>query len=251
MYKIAKEQLVILWVVGVLLWLGNIFFMMSDEELTFVGLVFFLLLPGALAFYTVGWKKVNNKPKEFKKPKLESHEEAYSKLKITYFSVSNTKLILLSIFTFGVYPFFWFYKNWKIVSESDPSSTIGPIWRAFWSILYSYSLFKGIFLSWATSNKENFDFRARAVWFALCFALLAITGNISARVEDSALSNILFIIGLLSFVPIMLAQKNINENNEQIDPEYQPENKLTKSDIWFLALCWILFLVFFLASYSQ
>ena len=36
-----------------------------------------------------------------------------------YFPVSNTKLVLLSVCTLGLYEFYWFYKNWALVKERE------------------------------------------------------------------------------------------------------------------------------------
>ena len=64
-----------------------------------------------------------------------------------YFPVSPLKLIVLSVCTFGLYKFYWFYKNWCLIKERESSlsmqigfrdSGIMPFWRALFTVLYCY-----------------------------------------------------------------------------------------------------------------
>ncbi len=47
---------------------------------------------------------------------------------------SVTKLILLSIVTFGIYHLYWFYKNWRFIKQHDKKD-ISPGWRTLGSII--------------------------------------------------------------------------------------------------------------------
>jgi hypothetical protein len=57
-----------------------------------------------------------------------------------FFPVSTTKLVVLSVLSFGLYELFWFYKNWCLVRERERSN-IQPFWRAFFGYFFCYSLF--------------------------------------------------------------------------------------------------------------
>ncbi len=34
-----------------------------------------------------------------------------------FFPASRTKLLVMSLCTFGLYEYYWFYKNWKLVRD--------------------------------------------------------------------------------------------------------------------------------------
>lgn len=63
-----------------------------------------------------------------------------------YNIVSTNKFILLYIVSFGLYGLWWTYKAWRVFKKKD-NSDIMPAMRAFFSILFLYSLFEnsGIF----------------------------------------------------------------------------------------------------------
>lgn len=54
-----------------------------------------------------------------------------------------TRLVLLSMLTFGVYCYYWQYKNWTYVKERE-GLTISPFWRAWFWIFFVYALLKAM-----------------------------------------------------------------------------------------------------------
>ena len=58
-------------------------------------------------------------------------------------SVSTTKLVALSLVTFGLYEILWFYRNWKLMRDRQ-GEAVSPFWRAVFSPLTAYSLFERI-----------------------------------------------------------------------------------------------------------
>ena len=60
-----------------------------------------------------------------------------------YFPVSPLKLSLMSVCTFGIYEFYWFYKNWVFIKVNEQSETY-PFTRAWLSIFYCFSFFKKV-----------------------------------------------------------------------------------------------------------
>ena len=46
---------------------------------------------------------------------------------------------LLSFFSFGLYPLYWFYKNWRFFKELY-GYDIYPVWRAIFSVLFAHAL---------------------------------------------------------------------------------------------------------------
>ena len=60
-----------------------------------------------------------------------------------FFPVSTLKLFVLSICTFGFYEVYWFYKNWQLIKDREQSSIV-PVLRALFSVLFCYALFARI-----------------------------------------------------------------------------------------------------------
>jgi hypothetical protein len=57
--------------------------------------------------------------------------------------VSVAKLIVMSTFTFGLYEFYWFYQNWRLIKSRDKSD-ISPFWRTFFCYFYCHTLFRQV-----------------------------------------------------------------------------------------------------------
>ena len=57
--------------------------------------------------------------------------------------VDGTKVLILSLVSFGLYGIWWIYKSWRFFKEKD-GLDIMPIARAIFSIFFLYSLFENI-----------------------------------------------------------------------------------------------------------
>jgi hypothetical protein len=57
-----------------------------------------------------------------------------------FFAVSPLKLVVMSLCTFGLYEFWWFYQNWRII-RMRTKEAIRPFWRTFFAVLFCYQLF--------------------------------------------------------------------------------------------------------------
>ena len=53
------------------------------------------------------------------------------------------RLILLSVLTFGVYCYYWQFRNWVCIKERDGLS-IRPFWRAWFWLFFVYALLKAM-----------------------------------------------------------------------------------------------------------
>jgi hypothetical protein len=56
---------------------------------------------------------------------------------------SANKLIVLSIFTFGIYELVWMYRNWMYFKQQEKSDIL-PFMRSWFAIFFIFSLFKKI-----------------------------------------------------------------------------------------------------------
>jgi len=60
-----------------------------------------------------------------------------------FFSTSVLKLVLLSLFSFGIYELYWFYRQWKYVKERE-GIDIQPFWRAFFGFFFCHAFFEKV-----------------------------------------------------------------------------------------------------------
>lgn len=72
---------------------------------------------------------------------LDITDENSSKLEIEL--VDSTKVLILSVLSFGLYSIWWTYKSWRFFQEKD-GLDIMPVARAIFSIFFQYSLFENI-----------------------------------------------------------------------------------------------------------
>ena len=76
-----------------------------------------------------------------------------------YYVVSPTKFMLLSVLTLTLYFVYWFYRNWKLIAQRDPSS-IMPFWRAFFSPIWTFALGAAIAIGVAALVHRAAELRA-------------------------------------------------------------------------------------------
>lgn len=60
-----------------------------------------------------------------------------------YFPVSVTKLVVMNFSTWGIYQFYWFYENWRLIQEHERSE-VSPFWRTFFAFIYCFALFQKV-----------------------------------------------------------------------------------------------------------
>jgi hypothetical protein len=82
------------------------------------------------------------------------------------------KLLVLSLFSFGLYEVYWCYRNWSRVRERTGSG-ISPFWRAFFSPLWGFSLFDevddqaraaGVHVGWSPLGLGILFFLLSVLW---------------------------------------------------------------------------------------
>jgi hypothetical protein len=114
--------------------------------------------------------------------------------------MSGTKLLVMSLCTFGLYHIYWFYRNWKLRNDLRRRGVTAPL-RAIFAPIFAYSLFEDVDVEvrrWGVSPGWN------AAALAIAYFLL----NLVTRLSDP-----LWLIGLLSFLPLLPVQRTINEAN--------------------------------------
>jgi hypothetical protein len=136
-----------------------------------------------------------------------------------YFPVSQTKLILMSIFTLGLYEIYWFYKNWNHV-KIRTRQKIRPFWRAIFSVFYCYSLFKSIQES---ADSHRGQQKINPGWLAVGYILLSITYK---------LPDPFWVVSLLAFLPLIPAQGAVNNINAKVAPAADRNSNFSVKNIF-------------------
>jgi len=132
-----------------------------------------------------------------------------------------SRLILMSIISFGVYEMYWIYKNWRYVKERDHLYMhIRPFWRGWFGIFYCHSLLRRI----------HEDEEARAIQVPLFspnglatgWVVLIIISNIVGRAPGIAASIIAaFIPSFLCLVPVQNYVNSVSEQRSPGQPYYR------------------------------
>jgi hypothetical protein len=114
-----------------------------------------------------------------------------------YFHVAAWKFILLSIATCGIYELYWFYQNWRHIRDRD-GSDIWPFWRMVFSPIWCFPLCRDVDAHGGTISTGT------AVGVTAGYFLISAT----ARLPDPW-----WLLGLLSFVPLLVVVAQINALN--------------------------------------
>lgn len=103
---------------------------------------------------------------------MTTENKKYPKTRIQYL-VSVNKFSTLSFFTFGIYPLWWMFKEWRFFMQKDERN-IRPALRAGIALIYLYSLFKNIEI-FASSKQYN-----RKIYKGLLFSGYVLLNLISS-----------------------------------------------------------------------
>jgi len=144
--------------------------------------------------------------------------------KTLYFTPKTSKLIIMSILTFGIYEAYWFYKNWKVIKENTNENMM-PFFRAFFFVIWAYLFFDTVKRE-AIKNQIKTNISSGLYAF-IYFVLIAI----------SSLADYYLFISLLSVLILVPINNLLFENNKNASNTYKEKEKFT---IW----NWILITVF-------
>lgn len=157
-------------------------------------------------------------------PSLRSSEQETQPLELGYyFSVSKQKLIVMSVFTLGLYQLYWFYKNWELIRRRTGRDII-PWVRAIFAIFFCYSLFKSV-----KESADSHGIHSAISPAGLALAYIAIT--LCVRLPDPY-----WLVSLLAFLPLLPAQGAINNINSNTVPIADPNDRYTGKNVIILIL---------------
>jgi hypothetical protein len=112
------------------------------------------------------------------------------------YPVSIRKMVVMCLFTFGIYELFWFYRNWSRIRARGKN--VWPFWRMFFAPIWAFSLFEQVM---DDAHAAGVEYSWHSVVLAIAFFVL----SGSWRLPDpwSALS-------LIAFTPLIPVQQTIN-----------------------------------------
>jgi len=122
------------------------------------------------------------------------------------FAVSLSKFTVMSLCTFGLYELYWAYKHWDAVRRREHED-LSPFWRAFFAPLWGFSLLPRI-------QRLTGTLGVPAAWSGSGLALGYFLLHITWRLPDP-----FWLASLLSFLPLLVAQRSVNQLNAATVPD--------------------------------
>ncbi|MEO0686969.1 MAG: hypothetical protein AAFY76_18470 [Cyanobacteria bacterium J06649_11] len=95
-----------------------------------------------------------------------------------FLHISSTRLICLSIVSFGLYEAYWMYKNWQYIKKRDDLN-IKPFWRGIFGIFFCNSLLRRIYGDQEARAIQQPTFSASNL--ATGWIVLAVAANLISR----------------------------------------------------------------------
>ncbi len=158
-------------------------------------------------------------------------------------AVPIKKLTILYICTFGLYIFYWFYKNCKLI-RLESGEDIKPGLRTLGlivpilNIFLIYNVFKRIYFM---AKQENCEVLYTPGWMTFAY----IGCNLLSR-----LPGVLFLLGLLSLLPLIEVQKWSNSYWHKKQPDLEEKKKFVPEEIIVLVLGLIFWILVLIGSFA-
>jgi hypothetical protein len=147
-----------------------------------------------------------------------------------FFPVGNMKLALMAICTFGIYEFYWFYKNWELVRDRD-GVQCSPFWRTFFAPFWVAALFKLV--------RE----RARSAGVSASISPVGLAAALIGLWVAANLPDPFWLISFASFVPLLAVQSVVREINKKEAPFVDQNEAITGKNLIALLVGGLLFLL--------
>jgi hypothetical protein len=138
-----------------------------------------------------------------------------------FFAVSAFKLVVMSVFTLGLYQMYWFFRNWGYIKERDRSRIL-PAMRSIFSLIFCYPCFARMRRDTATTGSPNFP--------AGLLATLWIMFQIASQLEAT------WFMSLLSVLLLIPIQNVVNLHNAVVAPDHD-RNESIKGWNWVWIAC--------------
>ncbi|TLX74582.1 hypothetical protein E9993_11710 [Labilibacter sediminis] len=133
--------------------------------------------------------------------------------------VSQSRFVIMSIVTVGLWETYWIYKNWRYLKERD-NLDIMPVWRALFGIFFIHSLLSKIKGDKEVNLIEKATFSSG--FLAAGWIIVLLIGNFCGRSDDFDIQIVGYLISTSSFLFLLPVQKAIIRTNSLLTskPEY-------------------------------
>lgn len=153
---------------------------------------------------------------------LESDKSQIDPVKNTvgssYFLVSPLKLAIFSIFTFGLYDYYWAFRQWRKIAENEGLKLHVFLRTVFMYPFYSYSLFRRVR---ALGNNK-----VQPLLFTVILAILLLSVLLPINIEF--VNTVIYIAAMIIWtLPLIATQQAINKSWPD---EYNIKKKFTFAD---------------------
>ena len=146
-----------------------------------------------------------------------------------FYPVSTTKLVVLSVCTFGLYHVVWFYKSWKEERERT-HEYLSPAWRSVFAPLFAFSLFTRV-RDQATELSVPVGYSPLAL--AATYFVLSLTWRLPEPYS---------LMSLLAFLPLLPVRAAVAEINTATAPHFRAHS-LRVRDIVAVVGMWFVLLI--------
>jgi len=133
------------------------------------------------------------------------------------YGVSTPKLILSSIFTYGIFNLYWFYRNWDYIKQSS-NIELNSLVRAWLFPFYMYSCFKYIK---TIANNRGFEVEWSPVLLTIIYFILFSCWYIPY----------LFILALLPCLAILPVNKTCCRLNDSFSVKQFKGYEISKNNL--------------------
>jgi hypothetical protein len=133
---------------------------------------------------------------------------------VFFFTVSPTKLVVMSVCTLGLYQVYWFYKQWVLIRQRSEPLVI-PWARAFFGIFWCYSCFEFI------RNDERI-LKIEPSLPAVPLAIGWIAATLAWRLPQPY-----FLMGFLAPLLLVPVQRHINHINTMVAPDHDDNSRFS------------------------
>ena len=152
------------------------------------------------------------------------------------FPVSERKLLVMSLLTFSLYQFYWFYRHWQIEKQRE-HPRIMPVGRSLLVYFFCYPLFKRVAARGAAHRLPPLP----AGWLALGWIITSLMGELPAPY--------LLAVFLTGFF-LLPVQRVANAVNTLEAPGHDPNDRLTALNVLWICVSLATALLAWLATRS-
>ncbi len=154
----------------------------------------------------------------------------------TLFPVASHKLATMSICTFGFYQVYWAYHQWERIRLNGDES-LSPFWRALFAPVWAFHLFNHV-------EGIAADRHVHLRWSGGFLGLMYLVLTLSWRLQDPY-----SLLGLATFVPLVIVQRSINVLNAAEQTKEDPNTSYTAANIVAIAIGGLLVLFAILGAF--